>query len=102
MFLRFAEKEFDLLKQSREEIFLLQACRHIFARFDRTVACDNDYGNIRTPLPHFPGQFHAVHAFHAKVSDQDVEVLLIEFSQSFISVVSADRLITLHLQDLAA
>src|SRR5215831_5635118 len=49
----------------------------------------------------FAGQFQAVHSFHAKVGDQNVEIVFLELFQRLFSVAGADGTVPLHLQNLA-
>ena len=53
-------------------------------------------------MAHLLCELQAVHAFHAEVCNQDIEVLLVEFLQRVAGVIGADCPIALHLQDLAA
>src|SRR4051794_13859768 len=97
-----AEEEADLLQQRREEVFFLQKRVYFFAGIDRAVAGHDDHRRLRALVMDLLGELEAVHAFHAKVGDQDVEVVLAELFQRLFGVVSGDGAISLHLQDLAA
>src|SRR5262249_40159960 len=66
------------------------------------IAGNDDDGDFRMLFVDFAGQLHAVHAFHAKIGDQDVKVIFFELAQSIFAAVRADRTVTLHSQDFAA
>ena len=80
----------------------MKAGVHVFAAVHWAVAGDDDDRHIGPLSADLACQFQSVHAFHAKVSDQDVEVLLLELLQRVRSVVGGYGFIALHFQDFAA
>src|SRR3954468_22391031 len=97
-----AEEEADLLQQRREEVFFLQKRVYFFAGIDRAVAGDDDHRRLRALVMDLLRELETVHAFHAEVGHQDVEIVLAELFQRLFGVVSGDGAISLHFQDLAA
>src|SRR5579864_1678934 len=76
--LPFAQEHFDFFQERREQIFFLQTGSHIFAAIDRAITSDNNHRNVRAFFMDSTSQFHAVHAFHAKISHQNIEIFFVE------------------------
>src|SRR5262249_22828832 len=51
---------------------------------------------------HLARELHAVHSVHTEVSDQNVEIVFVEFLQSVSAAIGANGTVALHLQDFAA
>src|SRR5205085_10375291 len=85
-----------------EEVFFLKTGIHVFSTVDRAISGDDDHRGVRALLAHAMREFYSVHPFHAKVGNENVEILLVKFLQRFLGAVGANRLVALHLKDLAA
>src|SRR6185369_11815928 len=81
------------------EFFLLEAGLHVIAAVHRAVARHDDHGNRRVVLMDLLRKFQTVHAFHAEVGDQDVELFPLELLNRVLRVVGAHCAVTLHLED---
>ena len=91
------EEELDLLEERGEEIFFLEAGDDVLAAIDGAVSGDDDDGGLGALGVDLLGELEAVHAFHAEVGDQDVEILLIEFFEGVSGAIGADRFVALHI-----
>src|SRR5437660_5168859 len=91
-----ANEHLDFLKQRGEQVFFLEAGSHVFSAVYRAVAGHDNHRHLGMVFVHPAGQLHTIHAFHAEVGDQDVEVFFIEFLQRIFAVVGAYRPVALH------
>src|SRR6516164_8093560 len=74
----FPQEKLDLVEQGGEQLFLLQAGVDVLTPINRAVAGHDDHGNVGLFGADLACQFQPVHAFHAEVGDQNVEVFLLE------------------------
>jgi len=99
--LALSEVELDFFEQGGEELLFLQAGVHVFAAIDRAITGDDNHGHAWILLVYLLRQFQTIHAFHAKIRDQDVKLFFAEFIQRIGGAVCRDRPVALHFQNFA-
>ena len=94
------------LKEVEQTIGLrLDAAHRLNRRLGRARAAAaelDDHRRLGALVMDLLRELEPVHAFHAEVGHQDVEIVLAELFQRLFGVVSGDGAVSLHLQDLAA
>lgn len=65
----------DLVQQRGKHLLFRETFLHIPATVNVSVAGHEDHGNFRAAGMDPFRQFHTVHALHAKVGDQEIELL---------------------------
>jgi hypothetical protein len=98
----FAEVELDLFQQRGEHFFFLEAGIDVLSAIYWAVSGDDDDGNGGILCVDLAGKFKSVHAFHAEVGDQNVELFFGEFFEGVRGAVGAYGSVTLHFENLAA